>query len=171
MVRIDWSKYPKDTTIVDLMYKRITEMNWDHAPPNLTEVHLICNEIREMNWKNAPQQLTTVLLNHNQISEMNWDHSPRELKKVSLSRNQITNINWKNVPDTLERVHGYQQEFEEYKAARRIQRVYLRHYTRRKAAARKIVEGCHNWVWKPKCKDGTIGIRPRLDTLELGLIN
>lgn len=56
-----------------------------------------------------------------------------------------------------------------YKAARSIQRAYLRHYTRRKVAARKIVEGCHNWVWKPMCKDGTIGIRPRLDLEELGI--
>jgi len=82
-------------------------------------------------------------------------------------------MNWKNVPYMLEHVNGYNEEFKEYKsarsAARRIQRAYLRHYTRRKAAARKIVEGCHNWVWKPKCKDGTIGIRPRLDLRELGI--
>ena len=28
---------------------------------------------------------------------------------------------------------------------------------------------CHNWIWKPILKDGTLGIRPRLDTLALGL--
>jgi hypothetical protein len=56
-------------------------------------------------------------------------------------------------------------------AARKIQRVvYLRHYTRRRVAARKITRGCHAWVWKPMCKDGTIGIRPRLDMKELGVI-
>jgi hypothetical protein len=54
-------------------------------------------------------------------------------------------------------------------SAIRIQRMYLRHYTRRKVAARKITRGCHNWVWKPKCKDGTMGIRPRLDTLALDI--
>lgn len=34
---------------------------------------------------------------------------------------------------------------------------------------RKLLEASHNWVWKPKCNDGTIGIRPRLDMKELGL--
>jgi hypothetical protein len=31
-------------------------------------------------------------------------------------------------------------------------------------AAHKITRGCHNWVFAPKCKDLTMGIRPRLDT-------
>jgi hypothetical protein len=47
--------------------------------------------------------------------------------------------------------------------ANKIQRAYLKHFTRRKYAAMIISRGCHNWVWKPECKDGTIGIRPRLD--------
>jgi hypothetical protein len=55
----------------------------------------------------------------------------------------------------------------EWEAARRIQSVYLRHYTRRRVAARKITRGCHAWIWKPMCKDGTIGIRPRLDMRDI----
>jgi hypothetical protein len=147
MVKIDWSKFPRDAMVVNLSSKGITEMNWDHVPPYLREVDL---------W-------------NNQITKMNWDSSPRNLTKICLSSNQITEMNWKNVSNKLEDVYGYQQEFKQYKAARRIQQMYLRHYTRRKAAARKIVEGCHAWVWKPLCKDGTIGIRPRLDMLELGV--
>ena len=30
-------------------------------------------------------------------------------------------------------------------------------------AARTIQKGLHNWLYKGKCKDGTIGIMPRLD--------
>ena len=37
-------------------------------------------------------------------------------------------------------------------------------------ASRIIQQGCHNWIWKPILKDGTLGIRPRLDTLALGLM-
>ncbi len=29
-------------------------------------------------------------------------------------------------------------------------------------AARIIQNGCHNWLWKPVCKDGTLGINVRL---------
>jgi hypothetical protein len=29
-------------------------------------------------------------------------------------------------------------------------------------AARKIQKGCYNWLYSPKCKDGTVGIVPRL---------
>jgi len=55
-------------------------------------------------------------------------------------------------------------------AACKIQRAYLRHYTRRQVAAYKIIRGCHNWIWSPKCRDtGLPGIRPRLDTQYLGL--
>ena len=28
--------------------------------------------------------------------------------------------------------------------------------------AKVIQEGCENWLWKPTCSDGTIGIHPRL---------
>lgn len=45
-----------------------------------------------------------------------------------------------------------------------IQRAYRKHFIRRKNAAKIITNGCHNWVFAPKCKDGKTGIRPRLDT-------
>jgi hypothetical protein len=34
--------------------------------------------------------------------------------------------------------------------------------SKKSAATRLIMEGCHNWLYKPVCKDGTIGIVPRL---------
>jgi hypothetical protein len=40
---------------------------------------------------------------------------------------------------------------------------------RRDRKARIIQRGCHNWVFRPKCRDGTIGIRPRLDAKYLKL--
>jgi hypothetical protein len=53
----------------------------------------------------------------------------------------------------------------------KIKKVYKTHYNRRKKAANVINNGCHNWVWKPECNDGTIGIRPRLDMEYLGISN
>jgi hypothetical protein len=57
-----------------------------------------------------------------------------------------------------------------YNAAEKIQKMYLRHYTRRKYAAMIIKSYCHNWRWKPKCKDGSIGIVPRLHLRESNFI-
>jgi hypothetical protein len=36
-------------------------------------------------------------------------------------------------------------------------------FARRKRKAIIITRACHNWVWKPICNDGTLGIRLRLD--------
>jgi hypothetical protein len=109
---------------------------------------------------------------------MNWEGAPSSLIHANLNGNHITEMNWEGVPDSLKYVHlWYNNTIKKYisarrikyKSARRIQRVYLRHYTKRKAAATKITRGCHNWVWKPMCKDGSIGIRPRLDMAALGI--
>jgi len=57
-----------------------------------------------------------------------------------------------------------------YNAIKRIQKRMKWRYKRKRNAARIICNGCHNWVWKPLCRDGTIGIRPRLDMISLGII-
>jgi len=43
------------------------------------------------------------------------------------------------------------------------QRQVRKWYARRKRKAMIINRACHNWVWKPICKDGTMGIRVKLD--------
>ena len=157
-------------------YNRITEMNWEGAPSSLREVYLSDNNIREMNWEGAPSSLTYVNLSDNNIREMNWEGAPSSLKNVNLSDNNITEINWEGAPSSLTNVYLYFGnritkiiKLKEYISARRIQRGYLRHYTKRKVAAIKITSHCHAWVWKPMCKDGSIGIRPRLDMAALGI--
>ena len=49
-------------------------------------------------------------------------------------------------------------------AATKAQRGWKRYRERkqRDQAARKIQKACDNWLFKPKCRDGTIGIVPRL---------
>ena len=37
-------------------------------------------------------------------------------------------------------------------------------------AARIIQNGCHNWLYNPKCRDGTIGIVPNLSLKNLNII-
>lgn len=43
------------------------------------------------------------------------------------------------------------------------QRQVKKWYARRKRKAMIINRACYNWVWKPICKDGTMGIRVKLD--------
>jgi hypothetical protein len=43
------------------------------------------------------------------------------------------------------------------------QRQVRKWYARRKRKAMIISRASHNWVWKPICNDGTMGIRVKLD--------
>ena len=37
-------------------------------------------------------------------------------------------------------------------------------------AIKTIQRACHDWVFAPSCRDDSIGIRPRLDTFALGIV-
>jgi hypothetical protein len=50
-----------------------------------------------------------------------------------------------------------------YIILKKYQRKIKRRYLQKVSAIKIIQNGCHNWIWKPKCKDGTLGIRLRLD--------
>jgi hypothetical protein len=58
---------------------------------------------------------------------------------------------------------------QDYTSIKKCSRTIKNWYKTHKEAATIITQGCHNWIWKPFCNDGTIGIRPRLDTKYLGL--
>ena len=122
--------------------------------------------------KKYDENLKAIDLGINQINKMNWEWIPQGLREnldvIDLWCNRITKLSWEGCHWNLKIYpEEYQEEFEKYKAATRIQRVWLRKYTKRKYAAKVITDACHNWIWKPLCKDGTIGIRPRLDILAL----
>ncbi len=54
-------------------------------------------------------------------------------------------------------------EFQKNYSSKKIQRVWRKYiYNKRDNAARVIQNGLHNWLAKPVCNDGTIGIIPRL---------
>ena len=101
----------------------------------------------------------------NLFTIFSWKDAPQSLTSIHLYDNQITEFLWKDCPDKVH-IDGLSDkqsyELREYRSAKKIQRVYLRHYTRRKCAATKVAKGCHNWLYKPRCNDGTIGIVPRL---------
>lgn len=61
---------------------------------------------------------------------------------------------------------GYYREFLKFKLVRNLLRKKLSNLTRNNAAT-VIQKGCENWLWKPLCKDGTVGIVPRLALKQL----
>ena len=96
-----------------------------------------------MNWKGCPSTLQIIYLNTNQITEMNWRDCPPTLQEIILNNNNNNN-----------RVTNKEWSYENYKMALKIAKVYKIHYNKRIKAAKIITRGCHNWVWKPICKDG-----------------
>ena len=56
-----------------------------------------------------------------------------------------------------------------YQAIKRIQKRMKRRYRIKNEAARTIQRYCHNWLWSPKCKDGSTCINIRLSLKELGI--
>jgi Leucine-rich repeat (LRR) protein len=54
-----------------------------------------------------------------------------------------------------------------YMIIKKLQRKLKNQFQIKLRAILIIQRGCHNWIWKPVCKDGTVGIRLKLDCLYL----
>ncbi|KAJ3376723.1 hypothetical protein HDU92_009081, partial [Lobulomyces angularis] len=59
-------------------------------------------------------------------------------------------------------VENFPNSFGYYKAVKRIQKRIKMRYFIKDVAIRKIQAGCFNWIWKPICKDGSLGIQVKL---------
>jgi hypothetical protein len=59
-------------------------------------------------------------------------------------------------------------EIKKYNLIRRLQRHVRRKFNKKTALALIIQRGCHNWLYKGICKDGTLGINVKigLDMIE-----
>ena len=130
--------------------------------------------------ENLPDNLHTFWCSSNSITKI---HSlPDNLKKFECSYNRITKI--ENLPMGLIELDYYDNPIEYindipiesinftlkgYQAIKRIQKRMKRRYKRKNEAARTIQRYCHNWLWSPKCKDGSTCINIRLSLKELGI--
>jgi hypothetical protein len=112
-------------------------------------------------------------LRNNELSSFSWDGCPKNLHTINLWDNELISFEWDGCPLNLhtiylDKVNEY--SYKQYQMAMKIKQFYKKRHSRRKHYANIINHGCHNWVWSPKCKDGTIGIRPRLDIQALGIV-
>ena len=64
---------------------------------------------------------------------------------------------------SMENFEEIKNVFRTYSLIRRFQiRWRIRTRCKKERAAKIIQRGLHNWLWKPVCRDGTVGIGARL---------
>jgi hypothetical protein len=168
-------------TTLDQSQERLTRI--ENLPNSLQKFDCGYNRITRI--ENLPQTLQEFHCYNNEITRI--ENLPNSLHKFDCSDNQITRI--ENLPDSLQQFYYYRNPIEyvdnllfidfyfvfsnfrvkEYTKIKKCTRTINNWYNKCKSAALVITRNCHNWILKPLCNDGTIGIRPRLDTRYLGL--
>jgi len=108
------------------------------------------------------------------ILESSESGSIEELSEVLVKIKQLHNLNFISIYRNRHKYDLHVWQRIEFTHGRMIQNVLLevheavslwykhREELVRQNAARIIQKGLHNWLWSPRCKDGTVGIVPRL---------
>jgi hypothetical protein len=171
--------------------------SWENSPRSLHTISLGSNGLSSFSWKNSPRNLHNIDLGDNELCYFSFDNVPGTLQYLDIQCNELCSFSWENAPPDLRNINLWDNpgignlssfsfngcplnlseckfsyttySYKQYQMAMKIKRFYKKRHIRRKYCANVITRGCHNWVWKPKCKDLTIGIRPRLDMLALGV--
>jgi Leucine-rich repeat (LRR) protein len=115
--------------------------------------------------ENLPDSLIEFDCQYNKITRI--ENLPESLKVFMFDDNPIQFVDNLGI-DEYKSLFG---EFvvQDYTNIKKCTRIIKNWHILHETAARVITRGCHNWIWKPFCNDGTIGIRPRLDMQELGI--
>ena len=142
----DRNMITKIENLPDSLHTFICCSNWitkiENLPNSLHTFNCDCNMITKI--ENLPIALQTFNYDYN------YDHWQKNPIKY------VDDIPIDSINFTLK---GYQ-------AIKRIQKRMKRRYIRNKAAI-VIQKYCHNWLWSPKCKDGSTCINIRLSLKEL----
>ena len=146
----------------------------ENLPDNLKEFNCSCNGITKI--ENLPENLQEFYCSHNGITKI--ENLPKNLQEFYCSRNGITKIenlpkNLKNFNCSWEKIEYFDnipiselnnwKNIKWYQNIKKFQRRCRASYQIRNKAASIIQKGCENWLWKPICNDGTIGIIPLLE--------
>ena len=118
---------------------------------------------------NIPDKMCYYLYNLLELNIMNTGISELQLKYIKnatvIQHGTIYKI------DNIDLVWFHDRHitltYKFYTIIRKMQRKLKKRFQVKLRAILIIQRGCHNWIWKPVCKDGTIGIRLRLDCLYL----
>ena len=130
----------------------------ENLPLTLKTFNCICNNISKI--ENLPHNLQIFSCYCNNITKI--ENLPNNLQIFDYDKNKIQfidniNVNYFNVPF----------ELTWYNTIKKFQR-RIRAYTQVKHNSAKLIQkGCYNWLFLAKCKDGTVGIVPRLGWKEI----
>jgi hypothetical protein len=144
-----------------------------------------CNDNEITKIENLPESLEYFYCKFNEIIKI--ENLPRSLIVFICSENNLTKI--ENLPESLQVFHyedntiqfvdnvvieRYEVLFDtfdvkDYTKIKKCQRIMVKWFHRRKRKALIISNAVHDWIWKPLCRDGSYGVRLRLDIKELGL--
>ena len=144
---------PTNLIFINYGYNNITEIQ--NLPHTLQYFGCYCNKIKKI--KNLPNSLQIFQCNQNEITKI--ENLPSGLKEFHYKYNPIQyvdniSINWFNERG------GFNLKW--YNNIKYLQRRIKLRFKKKDISVRIIQKGCHNWLYKPLCNDGTIGIVPRL---------
>ena len=112
--------------------------------------------------ENLPETLIYFNFSGNPIRTI--ENLPRGLKCIWYERD------WTRYVDNIS-LHWWDQrggfKLDTYNTIKRLQRRIQLRVQRKIHAARVIQRACHDWLWKTKCRDGTMGIVLRLNLKKL----
>lgn len=141
--------------------------------------NLICSFNRINKIENLPNTLKTLDISYNRICEI--DKLPEGLLMLDCRMNHIKHM--KNIPKTLIYLYcdwrvitkidnvdksrlnfdyDYTKFMKQYNIIRKLQRRIKINYKKKNKSARIIQKGCEDWLWKPVCNDGNMGINVRI---------
>jgi Leucine-rich repeat (LRR) protein len=135
---------------LDCSNNNITKL--DNLYTNLKELDCSFNKITKI--ENLPESLLELDIIYNRIKVI--ENLPQNLIYFEFDGNPISHVD--NIP--IEWFNGH-FSFAWYNFIKKFQRRFRLRFLRNKSA-RIIQNGCHNWLWKPVCADGSTGIVPRL---------
>lgn len=171
---------PQSLRIFNCCYNELTEIIPGVLPQSLQKFVCYSNEITEILPGALPSGLKYLDYSNNEITEILPWTLPESLIYFSCEGNSITVL--QNLPRFLEYIYfdrnplkfvdnlgiewwnerrGFNLKV--YNTIKLLQRrIRIRVQIRHKKA-RIIQNGCHNWLYLPRCKDGSVGIVPRLE--------
>ena len=160
--------YGNEITTIENLPPALTTLNCDrnritkieNLPSSLTDFNCVVNQITKI--ENLPETLIYFNCSGNLIRKI--ENLPRGLKYVWYDRACTRYV------DDIS-LHWWDQrggfKLETYNIIKRLQRRIRIRFHIKNRKARIIQNACHNWLWKTKCRDGTMGIVLRLSLKKL----
>lgn len=148
---------PKD--LKELMCDDTLIIKIENLPKNLEYFSCINTNIRKI--ENLPINLLFLDIKETDITKI--ENLPNYLIDITFSKESIKYI------DNIDIKWFKTFNLKHYNTIKCIQRKIRKRLIIKNKMANIIQQGCENWIWKPTCKDNTIGINCRITKRQFNL--